>query len=61
MGVDEVRIHRPKTFIMKRRVGHYFCKHACLTSKGKCRNREFGKKVEEDLENNAGLRRQSRQ
>ncbi|KAH9698905.1 Disease resistance RPP13-like protein 4 [Citrus sinensis] len=54
MGVDESRIHRPK-ILNEEESWSLLCKHAFLTSKGKCPNKEFEKKGREILKKCGGL------
>ncbi|KAH9699040.1 Disease resistance RPP13-like protein 4 [Citrus sinensis] len=54
MGVDESRIHPPK-ILNEEESWSLPCKHAFLTSKGKCPNKEFEKKGREILKKCGGL------
>ncbi|KAH9659100.1 Disease resistance RPP13-like protein 4 [Citrus sinensis] len=54
MAVDESRIHRPK-ILNEEESWSLLCKHAFLTSKGKCPNKEFEKKGREILKKCGGL------
>lgn len=54
MGVDESRIHRPK-ILNEEESWSLLCKHAFLTGKGKCPNKEFEKKGREILKKCGGL------